>query len=431
MNKEFQNHIPSDEQPIAQKLQSVAEDIKAASSFQTELEAQLKKAHNVRSQSTQSWRTNLIPALGWTILTVCAVVLLNWALRSLLPNQQPATNAAPPSAVTFEADVKMGNICKGQLAVMHGFSVSLTNQDKTGFVSLNEEKDIGELRSFSWSPNGEQLAIVGNTRGSGNLYLLSPARNQLQPILSNSELGYLVGVAWSHDGQKLLTWEIRNNTRLYLMNKDGSGLTGIDLPVPFFETPQFAPGNESILFYGADDSSDGLFKVSIDGSQATMISNLVKNESSFAWSPDGSRLAYIEMTGDSSEVRLVIENLRAEAAPATYSIPPELDFSIQNSSNLSWAPDGKSIVFEFRKNGVPAVYLVDLDGAWLLSESAHAPAISADGRCLAYISNKQVYVLDLATATSSSAITPDILLADLPVWRGADIRLDKLQWGSE
>jgi WD40 repeat protein len=195
---------------------------------------------------------------------------------------QPEANGTPDLYTSFGSDVTMGNICAGQLAVVHDFSVFLSNQDKSSFIELDEGKNIDELRTFVWSPDGSQLAIVGNTRGSGNLYLTDPAGTQLQPILSNSELGYLMGVAWSRDGRQLLTWEIENNKRLYLLNKDGTGLTKIDLPLRFFETPQFAPDDESILFYGADTSTDGLFRVSIDGSQVELISDLVESESSFA-----------------------------------------------------------------------------------------------------------------------------------------------------
>ena len=57
-------------------------------------------------------------------------------------------------------------------------------------------------------------------------------------------------------------------------------------------------------------------------------------------------------------------------------------------------------------------------------DSAHAPTISADGNCLAYINGKQVFLLDLSSTQSEP-----LLLADLPATKGAaDYRLDKLQW---
>ena len=95
MNKEFQNQIPADEKPVANKLQSVAEDIQISPSFQTKLEAQLKDAHREKIQRTNGWQLKILPALGWAILVIGTVVLLNWALRSMMPKQQPATHGTP------------------------------------------------------------------------------------------------------------------------------------------------------------------------------------------------------------------------------------------------------------------------------------------------------------------------------------------------
>jgi LysM repeat protein len=100
---------------------------------------------------------------------------------------------------------------------------------------------------------------------------------------------------------------------------------------------------------------------------------------------------------------------------------------------LSWSPDGQSLVFELGRNaGDRAIYMAFLDRTELLilAESAHAPAISSDGNCLAFIKNQQVFLLDL-TSVSSTVLPTPLLLADLPTGRGqADFRLDKLGWGS-
>ena len=434
MNKDSLSHIPTADQPVAKKLLSVAEDIQVSPSFQAGLESQLREIHNSKAKQRRGWQTKIIPSLGWAILIIGAMVVLNWAIRSLMPKQVPATHGTPISYLPFKENISAGGICSGQLAVAHDFSVFLSNQDKSGFIELDEGKNIGELRSFAWSQDDGQLAIVGNTRGSGNLYLTSSASDPLQQVLANSELGYLMGAGWSRDGKQLLTWEIENNRRLVLMNKDGTGLTEIDLPVQFFETPQFAPDDESVLFLGAaDGSSSGLFQVGLNDLQSRKVSGQVEDDSSFAWSLDGSRLAYIEMDRDLGEARLVVEGQGEKVAIATLPIPKGSSSSIPNSGNLSWSPDGKSLVFEFGSYTADRViYLANVDrtGLVALAESAHAPAISADGKCLAFIRNKQVFLLDLATAASSATYVPPLLLADLPAGRGsANTQLDKLQWG--
>ena len=445
MNKELLNQIPADEQPTASKLFSTAETMKVPHDFQWKLETQLMEAHKSKTKPQQSWYGNITRAVGWAVLALGGILILSWAIRSVIPDQMPAEGGTSNPESSFELNVREGNICTGQLAVAHNFSVSLTNADKTGFIMLDEQKNIGELRSFAWSPDGRQLAIVGNTTGQGNIYLTNSMGEPLQPVLANSELGYLMGASWSQDGKLLVTWSVQNNKVVYLLHASGIGFVKRDLPVQIFETPQFTPGYESITFYGADSSlADGLFQIMLNSSrttnspQITMISDLVEDEGSFAWSPDGLRLAYIEMDRRLGEANLVIHKVMGpdtgdKVVIASIPIPKGSGSSIPSSANLSWSPDGKTLAFEFGRSQTDrAIYLAYADGTELikLADAAHAPAISADGKCLAYISNKKVFLLDLTNVSPTSTPGTPVLLADLPIGRAiADFRMDKLQWG--
>ena len=427
MNKDLLDQISADEKPMAEQLHSVVEDIKVSPNFQWTLETQLMEKNKTNSQPIQGWYIKLISLAGWAVLILGGIFLLNWTIRTL--SISPASEETPIPTMSFEENVRAGNICAGPLAVAHNFSVSVTNQDKTGFVPLDAQRTIGELRSFAWSPNG-QLAVVGNTAGNGNIYLFDSADNSLQPLVFNSELGYLMNIAWSRDGTQLLVWSLQNNTSVYVINVDGSDLIErkFDLPL-LFAAPQFAPDNNSMFFYGAiPEYTSGLFEFKFDDRQMILVSSLVEDETAFAWSPDGSRLAYIEMDRSLGEARLIqIGGDPSVLVLATLPIPKGSGSSIPDSANLSWSKDGTKLVFEFGRSASDrAVYLAYADGSGLvkLVDSAHAPSISADGNCLTYISDKQVFLLDLTGTTS----TP-LLLADLPVGRSiADFQLDKLEW---
>ena len=435
MNKDLLNQLPADEQPLASKLDSIAEDMELSPSFEWELETQLIDMAKTKTQLVQGWHAKIIPTLGWAVVALFVLFLLNWTMQSLVPNLPGAEGGTTVPEISFEDDLRQGNICEGPLALAHNFSVYITNQDKTGFETLDEHRTIGELRSFAWSPDGQQLAIVGNTTGRGNIYLTNSTGNPLQPVLANSELGYLMGTSWSQDGKLLVMWSIQNNKVVYLLNANGIGFLERDLPVQIFETPHFTPGHESITFYGADSSlGDGLFQTMLNSSQTTMISNLVEDEGSFAWSPDGLRLVYIEMDRSMGEANLVVNKVDTgdKVVIANIPIPKGSGSSIPSSSNLSWSPDGKTLIFDFGRGMTDrAIYLVNADGTGQIKlvDSAYAPTISADGKCLAYISHKQVFLLDLTDVSVTSMPGTPILLADLPGGRSnADFRLDKLQW---
>jgi len=295
-----------------------------------------------------------------------------------------------------------------------------------------KKKHTNGLRSLVWSPEHQEMAVVANTAGRGNLYLVNPENGQFQPIIANAELGYLMGAAWSHDGQRLLTWEISKNSTLYSVNKDGTGFSKIELPLQFIETPHYAPDDRSIIFYGVDASNSGLFEVNLDSLQARLISALVEDESSSAWSPDGTRLAYMEMDRSLGEARLVIEEPESRVVIARMPIPKGSGSTLPSVANLSWTRDGKKLVFDFGMySSVRAVYIASADGGVVnIAQPAHAPAISADGKCLAYMSENKIFLLELPpTDTASLPTAAPAWLADLPAGRGVtNLHLDKLQW---
>lgn len=386
-------------------------------------------AYQNRSQPAKGWFAKLVVPAAWTFAAVLGFFLFNWAIRSIILSEQApgSSNTEIPSSDTFESNVRQGNICEGPLALAHGFSVYVTNQNKTGFIELDDQRAIGELRSFAWSEDG-QLAVVGNTTGTGIIYLWNPTDNSLSPVLSNSELGYLMDVAWSRDGKQLLTWSSQNQS-VYLINVDGTGLIERNFQLQLFATPQFAPDGNSMYFYGAAAGfTSGLFEFKFDDREMILVSSLVEDDTAFAWSPDGSLLAYFEMDRSMGEARLIkIGSSPSVQVIATLPIPKGSGSSIPDVANLSWSNDGTKLVFEFGRSASDRViYLAYADGSGLIKlvESAHAPTISSDGNCLAYISDKQVFLLDL-----NSDVPVPIVLAELPTGRSIpDFRLDKLQW---
>jgi Tol biopolymer transport system component len=146
------------------------------------------------------------------------------------------------------------------------------------------------------SPDGESLAFFSANRQE-NLYVVGPER---KPRQLTSDQFRDRAPAWSHDGKKIAFYSDRSgNYEIWTINVDGTGLTQVT------NTP------------GA-------------------------NRSGAIWSPDDSRLVYVQRRGptwdtylidpDKSPSQQVVEELPAIGSGDEYFSP------------TSWSPDGQKLV---------------------------------------------------------------------------------------
>jgi TolB protein len=89
---------------------------------------------------------------------------------------------------------------------------------------------------------------------------------------------------------------VRDGDReIYVMNADGSGQTNLTKNPAFDSAPAWSPDGTRIAFISLRDGSRALFLMKADGTGATHITTngLVGAEDGrLAWSPDGRRIAY-------------------------------------------------------------------------------------------------------------------------------------------
>lgn len=432
MNKDLLVQLSAEERAAAEKLSSAAEMMKLSQSFQSNLETQLMDVYSSQNQKRNMFMQFLKP-VGWVVIAIVGVLLANWMFRNLLPGIQAGAGPTVTPEVSFESNVRQGNICAAPLAVSNGFAVFLTSPDKAQLTAVDPDKTIGEVRSFTWSADGKELLIHGNTLGSANIYRADLTSGQVEPTLATGELGYMMDAAWSRDGKKVVMWSAQNNKVLYVVSSDGTGFIEKQLQdVQIIGAPQFTPDGD-ILFLGANANNFGLFLMTLEGSQPALVVPAVEDASGFAFSPDGSLLAYVEYDRDQGEARLVTQ----KPSKGEYQILGTLPMSqnsgaaVPHAANLSWSADGKSIVFDVGRGANDRViYLAHVGGTELVKvvDAGYAPVVSSDGKCLAYLNNKQLWLLDLSALSTSIPTTP-IWIADLPEGRGIpNYQLDKLQW---
>jgi Tol biopolymer transport system component len=128
---------------------------------------------------------------------------------------------------------------------------------------------------------------------------------------------------------------------------------------PVASAPASLPGeNGKIAYFSAQFGAGGIYQVGVwtiapDGTGETQ---LLDGATSPAWSPDGSRLAYVlvSVDGASSEVY---------TANADGSDARQLTDDGQRSGSPTWSPDGSSIAWSSNRDGSYEIWAMASDGS--------------------------------------------------------------------
>jgi Tol biopolymer transport system component len=156
-----------------------------------------------------------------------------------------------------------------------------------------------------------------------------------------------------------------------------------------------------------------------------------------AWSPDGDRLAFLRSRGGSMVSELfVVPALggteRRVASVEAFGFDPDHP----GTTYLSWTPDGKWVALGGIVDGLPGLWLIEVDGSQRrrLTEPSReqvdrSPVVSADGRRVAFtrrrpVSNGVLFVLAL-----SSDLQP--MGEPLPVVDPAPLSVIAAAWGHD
>jgi Tol biopolymer transport system component len=206
--------------------------------------------------------------------------------------------------------------------------------------------------------------------------------------------------SWSPDGSRIV---VDRENGLTVMDADGSNPVVIaDAGEGSF--PSWSPDGTKILFTrwdGGDElvrvgegsaaSSTHLFVVAPDGTDPQQLTSGLVIDSSGAWSPDGSQIAFTRvadtgtglyvMNADGSDPVLVL--------PAQDPDPSEPSWFPYAPYEPAWSPDGSRIAFSMNAQHSASIYVMDADGSGVvqLTDGQNydtAPVWSPDGTLIAF-----------------------------------------------
>jgi dipeptidyl aminopeptidase/acylaminoacyl peptidase len=264
-------------------------------------------------------------------------------------------------------------------------------------LTVEDLADATGLSSVALSPDGRQFAIVHG----GQIALVSSTGGW--PIDLTTTAGGKQGIKWSPDGRSLAyvsegaIWTVPvKGGRPARLTEGRHG--GGDPRTATDRDPQWSPDGKWILFETGRRGNGDLAVVSQDGLSTDFLTVSPADEGSAAWSPDGSRIAYVQRSPEYFSGRLVVAKF--DSVNGRFNGEPGILYTAKEDRGGGWAirspewsPDGKSLALVLQQSGWNKIYLIPAEGgephSVTTGDSEDAdPVFSHDGKYLAFVSNR-------------------------------------------
>jgi dipeptidyl aminopeptidase/acylaminoacyl peptidase len=184
----------------------------------------------------------------------------------------------------------------------------------------------------------------------------------------------------------------------------------------------FPGSNGRIAFTSDRDGNGNIFSALPDGSGLTRLTTDPRDDAQAAWSPDGRRIAFRSRRDGQFEVYVMgaagsDQTRLTTTLTGTATNPP-------SSTQPSWSPDGRRLLFRSNRDGDYDIWVMDADGSdveQVLNDPGDEryPGFSPDGRKIVFRSDRdgdpEIFVMD-ANGTNIVQLTSNDLFDSAPAW---------------
>jgi Tol biopolymer transport system component/uncharacterized protein YraI len=245
---------------------------------------------------------------------------------------------------------------------------------------------------------GTRIVFVSDRNGNDEIYIMNrdgSAHHKLTDHPAEDDLP-----AVSPDGRWIAFQSRRDeNWEIYVMNLDGSGLRRVTNDPATDRLPTWSPDSQWIIFSSDRDGDYDFYAIRPDGAGLRQLTNDEWFDGRASWSKNGL-IAF--NSGQIDSTTWEITTIRADGSDRR-----QLTHNDVNDWSPNWSPDGQTILFISRRDGDPAIYLMDADGGnpRLLYNSPGyewSAVFAPDGRTIAFTSDQsgenEIYTLNVENA---------------------------------
>ena len=193
---------------------------------------------------------------------------------------------------------------------------------------------------------------------------------------------------WSPTGAWIAYYErTGDSASIYIVRPDGSGRERLTTGPDYDANPTWGPGGHELAFargVGGMRETWDIIVLDVGSGRETRLTHTSEREVHTTWSPDGTRIAFVVLSEDGSDIFMVNRDgsgLR------------RLTDTVEREFHPKWSPDSRSLIYDSGPDDQRQIWTLDVETGESRQlvrldpgMSASAPAWSPDGGRISFAS---------------------------------------------
>ncbi len=226
-------------------------------------------------------------------------------------------------------------------------------------------------------PTPQQLAFVSDALyGQYDICLINVDGTAVAQLTTS--LGSDLWPAWNPGGTRLAFQSYRTLTPggglpqsdIFVINVDGTGETQLTADTTNEAQPAWSPDGTKIAFVTDRDGNNEVYVMDADGQNVRRLTNNAAADEQPAWSPSGARIAFVSDRTGNPDI-FVMDSTGANPVQLTNN--PAVDVG------PAWSPDSLKIAFHSDRPGKFALFIMNADGTGQWSPDGTHLVFDTDG----------------------------------------------------